>query len=371
MSRKTIERIFLKANIRINGDRPFDIKVLNDGFYKRVLKNGQLGIGESYVDGWWECDQIDVMVEKFIRAGLLKDTSMNFRSVIDYLLVELSDIGRFEKAFEVGEKHYDLGNDLFRSMLDPGMNYSCAYWKNAGNLEQAQESKLDLICKKLDLKPGMTVLEIGCGWGGWAKYASEKYGVKVVGVTVSKEQADYAKRTCEGLPIEIQLKDYREITGVFDRVVSIAMFEAVGKKYIKTFMKVVERCLKDDGIFLLHSIIGTTPLGPAQSPWLNKYIFPNGELATLAQLSKSVEGLFVDESHHRLIGDYEKTIDAWYYHFVRNWDTIKDQYDERFFRMWKFYLLISKGIFMSGIIQLWQFVYTKPCFPYQYKDITN
>lgn len=357
--KKLITDMFLKADVRINGDRPFDIQVKNEGFYRRVLRDGQLGIGESYMDGWWECDAIDEMTSRFIRANLLEDTAKNIKYILNYFRVQLSDIGRISKAFEVGEKHYDLGNDLFENMLDKRMVYSCGYWANASNLEEAQEAKLDLICKKAGLKPGMRVLEIGCGWGSWAKFAAEKYGVEVVGVTVSVEQAEYAREYCKGLPVEIRVADYRTLDEEFDRVVSIAMFEAVGHKYFRTFMKVVDRCLKPDGLFVLHTIVGRTPIGPAQSTWLNKYIFPNGELPTLWQLSKSVEDIFVEEAYHHLIGDYEKTLAAWYDNFIANWDNIKDDYDERFFRMWVFYLKISKGIFMSRLIHLWQFVYSK------------
>ena len=363
MSYHVVENMFLKAGIHCNGTQPYDIKVLNSAFYDRVLRDGQLGIGESYMDGWWECDAIDEMVEKFINAGLLKDAEKNFRFILNYFKVKLTDIGKPSKAYEVAEKHYDLGNKLFETFLDKRMVYSCAYWKGATNIDEAQENKLDLVCRKLDLKPGMKVLDIGCGWGSWAKYASEKYGVEVIGVTVSKEQASYARDKCRGLPIDIQLKDYREVSGVYDRIVSIAMFEAVGRKYFRTFMEVMERSLKDDGIFVLHSIIGRIPLGPAQSTWLNKYIFPNGELSTLAQLSKAVEGLFLEEAHHQLTGQYEKTLEAWYQNFNSNWPQISDAYDERFFRMWKFYLLLSKGVFRSRLIQLWQFVYTKRGIP--------
>jgi len=361
--KKSIHDLFAKADITINGDRSHDIRVYNENFYKRIFRDGQLGIGESYMDGWWECDAIDEMVEKFINADLLKETEKNIRFILNYLRVKLSDIGHPSKAYEVAEKHYDLGNKLFEAFLDKRMVYSCAYWEKATNLDEAQENKLDLVCRKLDLKPGMKVLEIGCGWGSWAKYASEKYGVEVTGVTVSKEQAAYAKKNCEGLPVDIQLKDYREITGKYDRVVSIAMFEAVGKKYFRTFMEVAERSLKDDGVFVLHSIMGRIALGPAQSTFLNKYIFPNGELATLAQLSKAAEGLFTEEAHHQLTGHYEKTLEAWYQNFIANWPQLSGEYDERFFRMWKFYLQLSKGIFRSRIIQLWQFVYTKRGIP--------
>jgi len=358
-----IEQMFLKAGIEIDGKRPFDIKVINDKFYRKVLSDGQLGIGESYMDGWWECDRIDEMTCKFIKANLLKETSRNLRFILNYMKIKLSDIGKKSTAFEVGQKHYDLGNDLFKIMLDERMIYSCAYWKDADTLDKAQENKLDLICRKIGLKPGMRVLDIGCGWGGWAKYAAENYGVEIVGITVSKEQALYARNYCSGLPIEIRLEDYRNINEKFDRVVSIAMFEAVGSKYFRTFMKVVNRCLEDDGLFFLHTIVGSIPLGPAQSTWMNKYIFPNGELPTLAQISYASEGLFIEEAHHHFNTDYEKTLEVWYDNFLKKWPDISGSYDERFFRMWKFYLLISRGIFKSRLIHLWQFVYSKNGIP--------
>ncbi|MCY7423174.1 MAG: cyclopropane fatty acyl phospholipid synthase [Chitinophagaceae bacterium] len=358
-----VEEMFLRANIRINGNQPCDILVKNDAFYKRVLRDGQLGIGESYVDGWWECDDIPEMTNRFIRLNLLEDTAKNIKFVLNYLWVKASDTGKKAKAFEVGQKHYDLGNRLFFNMLDERMIYSCAYWKDAQTLDEAQLNKLDLICRKIGLKPGMKVLEIGCGWGGWARHAAEKYGVDVVCLTVSEEQAKFAKETCKGLAVEIKLQDYREATGQYDRVVSIAMFEAVGHKYFRTFMQVAERCLKDDGLFFLHTITSNVPLGPAESTWMNKYIFPNGELPSLRQISKAAEGLFVEEAHHHFSNDYERTLKAWYENFTANWGKLQNEYNPQFFRMWTFYLLISQGICRSRLIHLWHFVYSKDGIP--------
>ena len=354
-----VTELFGKANITINGLQPFDIRVHNEQFYKRVLQQGQLGIGESYMDGWWDCDDIPEMINRFLRADLLTDTSQNIRYLLNLIWVRLTDIGSISRAFEVGKKHYDLGNDLFEKMLDENMIYSCAYWKDAATLGEAQIQKLDLICRKIKLTPGMKVLEIGCGWGGWAKYAATHFGVEVTCVTVSEEQAKYAKDFCKGLPITILLKDYREATGQYDRVVSIAMFEAVGQKYFRAFMEVAARCLKPDGLFFLHTITANRHLGPAESTWMNKYIFPNGELPTLWQIAKSAEGLFIDEAHHQLTGDYEKTMKAWYENFMTNLPQLHPKYDERFIRMWTFYLLISQGICRSRLIHLWQFVFSK------------
>jgi cyclopropane-fatty-acyl-phospholipid synthase len=357
--RNAVEEMFDRADVRINGDRSFDIRVRHPEFYKRIIGNAQLGLGESYMDGWWECDSIAEMTRRFILAGLHKSSLRNLRYLSQYLSVKLSGIGSRGKAFEVGEKHYDLGNDLFRAMLDQRMIYSCAYWKNADTLDRAQESKLDLVCRKLALKPGMKVLEIGCGWGGWAKYAAEKYKLRVVGLTVSAEQAKLAREECAGLPVEIRLEDYRSVTGEFDRVVSIAMFEAVGHNYYREFMRVAHRCLKDDGLFLLHTIVSSEPVGAAEAAWLNKYIFPNGELPSLAQIMKAAEGLFMVEALHRFGSDYDRTLQSWLANFDRNWPSLSSSYDERFRRMWRFYLQISSGIFQSRVALLWQIVFSK------------
>ena len=366
---RLIEETFLKAGVQINGSRPFDIRVTNDGFYKRVLKDGQLGIGESYMDGWWECDAVDEMTSRFIRADLHKEAFTDPRFALYFLTIALSGVGKKAKAFEVGRHHYDLGNDLFQAMLDPRMIYSCAYWKNATTLAQAQEHKLDLICRKIDLQPGMRVLEIGCGWGGWARYAAENYGAHVVGITVSREQLAYAEQQSKGLPIEFRLQDYRDVEGRFDRVVSIAMFEAVGHRYYRTFMEVVDRCLEDDGLFFLHSIVGNQYVGAAQAAWLNKYIFPNGELPSPAQIMKSAEGLFVVEAVHRFGRDYEHTLLAWHENFLENWPKLEKVYGERFYRMWNMYLLLSVGIFRSRIAHVWQCVFSKSGVPGKLKDL--
>jgi cyclopropane-fatty-acyl-phospholipid synthase len=359
LKRHLVEKIFARADVQIGGRRPFDIKVSDDRFFHRVLRDGQLGIGESYVDGWWECEQIDEMTARFIRAGLHRETLWNPRVALYHLKVKLSGIGRMGKAFQVARHHYDLGNKLFRAMLDDRMIYSCGYWRNATTLAEAQEAKLDLICHKLDLRPGMHVLDIGCGWGGWARFAAERYGVSVVGVTVSTEQRALAEQICAGFPIEIRLADYREINGRFDRVVSIAMLEAVGHQHYNMFMRTVDRCLTSDGLFALHSIFGNAPIGAAEAPWLNEHIFPNGELPSLGQVLTASEGLFVAEALHHLDGDYERTLTAWYDNFCTNWDTLGNAYDEKFYRMWTFYLKISRGIFLARLAHVWQIIFSK------------
>ena len=263
-----------------------------------------------------------------------------------------------KRAFQIGKKHYDIGNDLFIKMLDKRMTYSCGYWRNAGTLDEAQEYKLDLICLKLGLQPGMRILDIGCGWGSLAKFAAEKYQVNVVGITVSREQVELARTLCKDLPIEIRLQDYRDVHDRFDRIVSVGMIEHVGYKNYRTFMEVANGCLEKGGLFLLHTIGGNLSR-TSVDPWINRYIFPNGMLPSFKQLGNAIEGLFVMEDWHSFGADYDKTLVAWYQNFEDSWDTLKSNYDERFRRMWRYYLLSCAGSFRARKNQLWQIVLSK------------
>ncbi len=352
------EDILRIAGIEINGSNPWDIQVYNDKFYRRVLTEGDLGLGEAYMDEWWDVPKLDEFIFKVLRAKLEDKIKYNFKIAIMFLKAKIFNLQSKNRAYIVGEKHYDLGNDLFQNMLDKRMNYSCAYWDSADNLEKAQENKLDLICKKLYLKPDMKVLDIGCGWGAFGKFAAEKYGVSVVGVTVSKEQVALGKKLSKGLPVEFRLMDYRELNEKFDRIVSVGMIEHVGYKNYRSFFEIADRNLKEDGLFLLHTI-GDLISEKSAGPWTNKYIFPNGMLPSIAQLSKSLEGLFVIEDLHNFGQDYDKTLMAWYENFNNSWDKIKNNYSDRFYKMWEFFLLSSAGAFRARRDQLWQFVLSK------------
>lgn len=359
------EKLLEPSGVKINGTNPWDIQVTDERFYRRVISGGSLALGESYMDGWWHSGQLDECVAKILQARLDKKAPINLSTLFIYASARLINQGSKKYSHKIGEKHYDTGNDLFEAMLDTHMQYSCAYWSNlkngteAANLEEAQKAKLDLICRKLKLKPGMRVLDIGCGWGGLAKYMAENYKVSVLGVTVSKEQAELARKRNEGLPVEIRIQDYRLIKGeVFDRIVSVGMFEHVGPVYYSTYMKAAEPLLKDDGIFLLHTI-GRNFSGKTTDAWLNKYIFPGSVLPSIAQLSKATEHLFVMEDWYNFGQDYDKTLMAWNDTFDKAWPTLKHNYNERFYRMWKYYLLSCAGIFRARHAQLWQVVFTK------------
>ncbi|HZL09298.1 MAG TPA: cyclopropane fatty acyl phospholipid synthase [Prolixibacteraceae bacterium] len=365
---KLAKEILGFAGIQIDGSHPWDIQVHNQEFYKRAITEGPVGVGESYMDGWWDVEKLDEFISKIVRARLDLKIQRKVSVLFRLATLRIINLQSKERAFIVGEKHYDLGNDLFQNMLDPLMNYSCGYWKNATNLKEAQENKLHLICQKLYLQPGMRVLDIGCGWGAFGKYAAEKYKVEVVGVTVSKEQLEFGEKLCTELPVEFRLMDYRELNEQFDRVVSVGMFEHVGEKNYRTYFEVANRCLKDDGLFLLHTI-GRIRSPKVIDPWTHKYIFPNAQLPSAIQIDKAIEGLFVMEDWHNFGPDYDKTLMAWHENFIRNWDKIKSQYSERFFRMWTYYLLSSAGSFRARRNQLWQVVLSKNGIPGGYQSL--
>ncbi len=352
------QSLFDKAGIVINGSNPWDIQVHDERLYTRVLQEGSLGLGESYMDKWWDAESLDEFFNKLLRAELEKKVKRDWAFLLEALRARFVNMQSKGHAFEIAEAHYDLGNDLYQAMLDKRLTYTCGYYKDATTLDAAQEAKLDLVCRKLNLQEGQRVLDIGCGWGSFAKFAAERYKVSVVGVTVSKEQAALATELCQGLPVDIRLQDYRDVSETFDHVVSLGMFEHVGYKNYRTCMQVVERCLKDKGLFLLHTI-GSNTTDTTTDPWLNKYIFPNSLIPSVQQIAKSSEGIFVMEDWHNFSVYYDKTLLAWFENFDRHFPALKQKYDERFYRMWKYYLLCCAGTFRARKNQLWQIVFSK------------
>ncbi|MFQ5484115.1 MAG: cyclopropane fatty acyl phospholipid synthase [Desulfobacterales bacterium] len=357
-AKQLIQELLEPAGIKIDGTEPFDIQVHNPGFYLKVLAGGSLALGESYMDGWWDCVALDQFFYRVMRARLDRKVRAFRAALWAVLKTRLLQKTSRSKAFEIGRRHYDIGNDLFTVMLDRQMNYSCAYWKQADNLEVAQEAKLELICRKLMLEEGMRVLDIGCGWGGFAVYAAKNYGVEVVGITVSREQVKLARERIGELPISIELKDYRDLQERFDRIVSIGMFEHVGLPNYRKYMESVLGCLNSDGLFLLHTIGGNTSTNTTD-PWIEKYIFPNSMLPSASQISDAAEGLFVMEDWHSFGHYYDSTLMAWYKNLTNNWDQLKSVYNERFYRMWIYYLLSCAGTFRARRNQLWQIVFSK------------
>ncbi len=349
-----LQTLLSDADVRVDGSRAWDLQVNDPRLAARVLARGSLGLGESYMDGWWDAGSLDGFLFHLLDARIDQRTH-SIAEIWDALRAQLLNLQKGHRAFEVGERHYDLGNDLYRAMLGKRLVYSCGYWRQAGNLDDAQEAKLDLICRKLGLRPGMRVLDIGCGWGEALKFAAERYGVSGVGITISREQAAYARELCAGLPIEIRVQDYRELDEHFDRILSVGMFEHVGVKNYRVYFEVARRCLSDDGLFLLHTIGGNQSVTHTD-PWIGRYIFPNSMLPSAAQIATAVEDVFVVEDLHNFGTDYDRTLQAWRANIESAWDGLPERYDERFRRMWRYYLSASMAAFRARRIQLWQLV---------------
>lgn len=357
-AQQQVENILKGTGVAINGPQPWDIQVHDPRLYTRVLGQGSLGFGEAYMDGWWDCAELDEMVSRLLSHHVNKKLKPTPALVWHVLRARLLNLQNHRHAFDIGKAHYDKGNDLYQAMLDKRLTYTCAYWKDAATLEAAQDAKLDLVCRKIGLKPGQRVLDIGCGWGSFACFAAEKYGASVVGITVSQEQLTLAQERCKGQPIELRLQDYRDVHETFDHIISLGMFEHVGAKNYRTYFEMVHRCLKDDGLFLLHTI-GGNKSGHATEPWIDKYIFPGSLLPSVKHIAKATEGLFVMEDWHNFGTDYDKTLMAWNANVEAHWDELKGRYDERFHRMWNYYLLACAGSFRSRVNHLWQIVLSK------------
>lgn len=365
-SKQKIAELLSLAGIEINGKDPWDIQVKNENLFSRILSGGSLALGESYMDGWWDAEKLDEFFYRILAADLDKK-AYSLSILPHYVWGKLVNKGRKGRAFEIGEKHYDIGNDLFAAMLDSRLTYTCAYWKDLKrvpeNLDRAQEQKLDLVCRKIGLKKGDTVLDIGCGWGSFMKFAAEKFGAKVTGITVSKEQIKLGKKLCQGLPVAFRLEDYRDHRGSYDHIVSLGMFEHVGNKNYRIFFETVRRLLKKDGLFLLHTI-GHNRKTSGVDPWIEKYIFPNGIIPQSSKVAKAFEGQFITEDWHNFGSDYDSTLLAWHDRFEKDWPKLsqvidadgKRKYSDRFYRMWRYYLLACAGAFRARNIQLWQIV---------------
>lgn len=375
--RQALARILSVADIKINGTRPWDITVKNDNFYSRALSAGSLGVGEAYMDAWWECRHLDELFFRVLRTDLKKAFDRNIHAIRIYLHAKLLNMQSRSGSSKIARVHYDLPSEFYELFLGPYNQYTCLYYKNTEDLERAEVQRLDLICRKLRLKKSDAVLDIGCGWGGFAKYAAQKYGCHVVGITISKEQAAYARRFTKGLPVTIKVMDYRDLPArpadlpagrhglprskkLFSKIFSGGMIEHVGAKNYRAYMKIIDTMLVKDGVFVLDCLGANLPEDP--DPWFHTYIFPNSQNPAPSQITMATEGLFVIEDWHNFGADYDKTCMDWYKQFNKNWSKIQKispQFDKRFYRMWKYYLLAAAGALRARHIQQWQIVFTR------------
>lgn len=363
-----IRRILDKADVRIGGKRPWDLQIRHPGFYRRVLLQGSLGLGESYMDGWWDCEQIDQFFYSILTS---KMSAAEMKPVIRWvadLTGRLSNMQTHARSHKCVEKHYDPDGDIILAFLDPYNQYTCGYFDQTDELNVAQEKKLDLICRKLQISTQDHVLDIGCGWGGFARYAAERYGCQVTGVSNSARQLAYARSFCNGLSVEFIEADYRRISGSYDKVLICGMIEHVGYKNYRRLMQIVHRCLAPGGLFLLHTIGGNRSQVTGD-PWLLKYFYPNSMLPSLRQLTQAAEGLFVLEDLHNFSAHYDPTFMAWSANFDRRWPSIEKRDNRRFYRMWHYYFRHMAGTFRARLNQLWQLVFSKNGVPGGYASI--
>ena len=351
---KLCTTVFAESDIRVDNDLPWSPRIHDERVFGRILRGGMLAVGESYVDGDWDCPALDELAARFNRLGLDQMVGSIGRGLADAVNHRLVNRQRVRAAFANGRAHYDRGDDLYAAMLGDTMVYSCGYWNHATTLDEAQRAKLDLICAKLELRERQSVLDVGCGYGELARHASSRYGAHVVGATVSHNQAEHARKRCAGLPVKIEEADYRSLHGRFDRIVSVGMFEHVGSRNYERFFTHMRRLLAPDGLFLLHTI-GTSGDKPSLDPWLDRHVFPGAMLPSAVGLTEAIDGKFVIEDWQNIGADYDKTLMAWYDNFDRAWPSLL-HYGQRFYRAWRYYLLTSAGSFRARRNQVWQLV---------------
>lgn len=363
-ARNYVENILAMANVQFNGNRPWDIKIINERMPQRLLADGSLGLGESYMEGWWECKRLDELSYHLCLAKLEKKVQWNLLHFLSVLSAKIFNYQSKKLANQVASQHYDLNNQLFEAMLGPSMAYSCAYWRDAKDLTAAQLAKYELICKKLQLTSQDSLLDVGCGWGGLAAYAAEHYGCQVTAISIAEKQISYAKARFRSLPIQFYQADYRDCSCYnprnkpFSKLVSVGFFEHVGPKNYRSFFQLMRQQLADEGLFLLHTI-GSNETVTVSDPWSNRYIFPHGVLPSMKQITAALEPLFIVEDWHNFGIYYDKTLLAWHQNFISHWEELKPQFDRRFYRMWCYYLLMCAGMFRARMAQLWQIVLSK------------
>ena len=352
---RRFEELLAVADIRIGGDRPWDMHVHREEAFAKFFAYGSLGMGESYMDGWWDCDQLDELVSRASGADLQK--KMRPSDLLLAVQARLMDPMGGRRGSREGERHYELGREFYRRVLDKRMIYSCGYWKDAATLDEAQEHKLDLIARKLRLEPGMRVLDIGCGWGGSIHYLAERYGVSGMAVTISPDQYEVARELCRGLPVEIRLQDYRKVDEQFDCSFSIDMLGHVGRRNYRAYMETVKRNLRPGGLHLVQTA-GSSNSTVKADPWVNRYIFPGGHIPSPKQVTEAAEGVLVLEDWHSFTQDYDRTFMCWHANLPSAWESLDGGPDDRLKRMWSYYLQSFAGVFRSGASQLWQVVFS-------------
>ena len=347
---------------------PITVRLLKENLNWKLILDPELEFPEAYMRN-------EIIIENASLKEFLMDLVKNLgrREVTSasYISKRIFQLWRYVSNFNLPgksrknvEHHYDIGGEKGEKLYDIFLDrkhrlYSCAYWKeDTKNLEDAQQNKIDHIVKKLDIKQGQKILEVGCGWGGMAFEIAKQKGCEVTGISLSKNQINYCKQKAKELGLDNQvnfeLADYREIKGEYDRIYSVGMFEHVGKKFYKAFFESMNKLLKNDGIFLLHTI-GVVDKPSPPNKFINKYIFPGGICPSLSQIIQPIEktGLIVADSE-TLIRHYDKTLESWLERFLYKRKEVKDLFDEKFVKMWEFYLASCAAAFKYRDLAVFQ-----------------
>ena len=358
-----------QIGVEINGPNAWDIQIHNESLYSRLFRDGSLGAGESYMDGWWDCNDLVELSFRVAKNNLLLESGLPlFVHTTRSFLLNLQNKIR---ARIVGECHYDLPIPLWEKMLGASMIYTNGIWQDTDDLDTAGFAKYDLVCRKLELKKGDTLLELGCGWGAFLKYAATHYGCRCTGVTISKEQAKYASELCQSLPVKIHHCDYRDRDVYnpddikYDAITTLGMTEHVGRKNYRQCMQIIYEQLRDCRLFLLESSGNSKESAPDM--FIQKYIFPYLDMPTVGSIDKYTRDFFVLEDMQTVSVDYAKTIIAWSNNFKKYWsdfdlseNTFGGLSKNQFYRMWVYYLDCCAGVLKARTeTQAWQFLFSK------------
>lgn len=353
------ERMLSAADVRLDGARPWDLRVRDPRFYRKAVVQGSIGFGESYMDGWWDTGDLEELFARIIRVGLDRDRQFAPVHLGYGLFTRLFNNQTKSRARRVAERHYDFGNDLFFEFLGRYKNYSCGYYDGTDDLDEAQRRKMDLLCRKLGLRAGDRVLDVGGGWGEIARYMADHYGARVTSINISEEQMRFSREHCRGASVEIVKCDYRDLKGTYDKIAVIAMLTHVGHKNYRAFMEKAHACLAPGGTMIIESVGGNRSFSHID-PWIDRYIFPGALIPSVAQFGRAFEGLFVVEDWHNFGPHYVKTLRAWNDRLQQAWPRLKDRYGgDRTRRMFEFFFRMASAAFRERDLQHWHIVLTR------------